>query len=114
MVFIPFCALSEAKGMVIKMTECYYSPVIKNYYHIDIWKVIFSNPKDYVISIIKGGSLFIIYLISKIFGFFKDLPQIVREKYTNFRLDVLIKTILLYIVPFIMYFCNYSPIKFNQ
>jgi hypothetical protein len=99
----PILSMLSYEG-IIKMTECYYSPIVRNYYHIDIWKVIFSNPKDYITSIIKGGPLFIIYLFSKVFGFFKVLPQIVQEKYIIFGLDVLIKTILLYITPFIMYF----------
>ena len=99
----PILSMLSYEG-IVKMTECYYSPIVRNYYHIDIWKVIFSNPKDYITSIIKGGPLFIIYLFSKVFDFFKSLPQIVQEKYTIFRLDVLIKTILLYIFPFIMYF----------
>lgn len=99
----PILSMLSYEG-IVKMTECYYSPIVRNYYHIDIWKVIFSNPKDYITSIIKGGPLFIIYLFSKVFGFFKVLPQIVQEKYIIFGLDVLIKTILLYIMPFIMYF----------
>ena len=53
---------------------------------------------------LKNDKLFWITVIIFIFAFFKVLPQIVQEKYTIFRLDVLIKTILLYITPFIMYF----------
>ena len=57
-----------------------------------------------IFSKLKNDKLFWITIIIFIFAFFKVFPQIVQEKYITFRLDVLIKTILLYIIPFIMYF----------
>jgi len=74
------------------------------YYQIEIWKTLFLNPLGFFSAIFKGGPLYPIYLLSKLFNFSNKLPQIVIEKYPRFRIDILVKTLIIYLFPFILFF----------
>ena len=73
-------------------------------YHVELFKDIVKYPKDFVISMLKGGPLYLIYVTANIFNLDKFLPAIVLEKYPFFNIRILIKTIIIYIFPFILYF----------
>jgi len=75
-----------------------------NFYQVEIYKTLIQNPIGFFISIFKGGPLYLIYLTAQIFHLNKFLPFIVLEKYPVFNIRILIKTIIIYIFPFVLYF----------
>ena len=75
-----------------------------NTYQLEVWKTLFTKPVDFLISISKGGPLYFIYLIAHLFNLENHLPAIIMDKYPEFKKGVLIKTLIIYIFPFLMYF----------
>jgi len=75
-----------------------------NTYQLEIWKTLFSHPIDFLTSVFKGGPLYFVYLTAHLFNFENLLPEILINKYSEFKIDVLIKTLIIYILPFLMYF----------
>ena len=73
-----------------------------NTYQLEIYKMIFFHPIEYLKAIFKGGLLYIIYLICNLFGIVSSLPKIVLQKYQCFELTTLIKTVIIYITPLIL------------
>ena len=73
------------------------------FYQVEIWKTLFLNPSEIFKAVFKGGPLYLVYLIAQIFHLNKFLPAIVLEKYSVFNIKILIKTIIIYIFPFILY-----------
>ncbi len=71
-------------------------------YQFEIWKTIFFNPFEIGKAILKGGPLYVIYLISLPLGLDKHLPGIVLSKYSEFNAVVLIKSIVIFSLPLIM------------
>ncbi|MCX5706406.1 MAG: hypothetical protein NTW13_01860 [Candidatus Omnitrophica bacterium] len=71
-----------------------------NTYQLGIYKTILTNPIQYLIGILKGGPLYLVYLASTFLGLKKYLPGVVLEKYTIFQLSTLIKTVAVYLFPF--------------
>jgi hypothetical protein len=91
-----------------------------NTYQLEVWKTLFTQPIDFLISIFKGGPLYFIYLIAHFFNFESHLPAIIINKYSEFKAAVLIKTLIIYIFPFLMYFftkkiivkrISYNPLR---
>ena len=74
------------------------------FYQVEIWKTLFINPVEIFKAVFKGGPLYLIYLTAQIFHLNNLLPAIVLEKYPVFNIKILIKTIIIYIFPFILYF----------
>ena len=99
----PIFSMLSYEG-VVKMSECGYNSKIVNIYHLDIWKTFFNTPKTFIINLLKGGLLYIIYLAAQLFNLNKFLPAIVIEKYPVFNIRIFIKTIIIYIFPFVLYF----------
>lgn len=100
---VPIISMLSYEG-IIKMPGDGYNVNISNYYHLDLLKTIFINPKGLLISLLKGGPLYLIYLITQIFNLNKFLPAVVMGKYPTLSIKILIKTIIIYIFPFILYF----------
>ena len=74
------------------------------YYQIEVWKTLFAHQIEFFKAVFKGGPLYPIYLFSKLFNFLDKLPGIITEKYPIFRIDILIKTLIIYLFPFILFF----------
>ena len=74
-----------------------------NTYQLEVWKTLFTQPIDFLISIFKGGLTYFIYLIAHVFNLKNHLPAIIN-KYPEFKTTVLIKTLIIYIFPFLLYF----------
>ncbi len=74
------------------------------FYQVEVWKTFFLYPKEFFKAFLKGGPLYLIYLIAQIFHLTKFLPAVIIEKYPFFDIRVFIKTIIIYIFPFILYF----------
>ncbi len=75
-----------------------------NTYQIEIYKVLFLHPAQYLISIMKGGPLYLVYLIFISLGHANALPSIVKQKYMVFEAGTLIKTLMIYLLPFVLLF----------
>lgn len=73
-----------------------------NTYQFEIYKTILTRPIQYLIGILKGGPLYFVYLLSTFFGYKKYLPGAVSEKYAIFQLSTFIKTLLIYLFPFML------------
>jgi hypothetical protein len=91
-----------------------------NTFQLEIWKTLFTDPIDFLISIFKGGPLYFIYLMAHFFNFENHLPAVIISKYSEFKTAVLIKTLIIYIFPFLMYFftkkiivkrISYNPLR---
>ncbi|MFC1546425.1 hypothetical protein ACFL4O_01770 [bacterium] len=74
------------------------------FYQVEVWKTLIFNPLQFIIASFKGGMLYIVYIFALIFKLIKFLPQVILEKYQVFRVDIFIKTLIIYIFPFLMYF----------
>lgn len=72
-------------------------------YQLEVWKMLFFHPLELSIAIFKGGLLYLIYLMAHLFNAANLLPAIVLEKYPEFRFSALVKTIIIYTIPFILY-----------
>ncbi|MBF0239913.1 MAG: hypothetical protein HQM12_19610 [SAR324 cluster bacterium] len=68
-------------------------------YQLEVWKTILFSPITACVTIFKGGALYLIYLVSTLFGLQHRLPSIVLEKYPVFDSMILIKTIILWLYP---------------
>lgn len=76
-----------------------------NTYQIEIYKMIIQSPREYLAVLLKGGPLYIIYIMtSAFFGCQQVLPAIVYEKYANFHVMTLVRTIIIYLLPFGLFF----------
>jgi hypothetical protein len=73
-----------------------------NTYQFEIYKTILTSPVQYLIGILKGGPLYFVYLLTAFFGCKKYLPGIVYEKYVIFQLATFIKTVIVYLLPFML------------
>lgn len=100
---IPVISMLSYEG-IIKMPVDGYNANVVNYYHLDLLKTIFINPKGLLTSLLKGGPLYIIYLLVQTFNLNKFLPAIITDKYPFLNAKILIKTVIIYIFPFILYF----------
>ena len=80
------------------------------FYQLEVWKTLFVNTKGFFIAVLKGGPLYFLYLILLIFGQENLLPSVVFEKYPYFDLTVLMKSIIIYVAPFLFY-CMLTKIK---
>ena len=67
-------------------------------------KTLFTQPVNFLVSIFKGGPLYFIYLIAHFSNFEGHIPALILNKYSEFKIAVLIKTLIIYIFPFLMYF----------
>jgi hypothetical protein len=75
-----------------------------NTYQLEVWKTLFTKPVDFLISIFKGGAAYFTYIAAHLFHFENHLPTEIMDKYPKFEITVLIKTLIIYIFPFLMYF----------
>lgn len=89
-------------NLTLTVTDLNFSKVCwgNNAYQLEVWKTLLFTPLASLIAIFKGGLLYLIYLVSIFFGFKKYLPGVALEKYVIFDLSVLIKTIIIYLLPF--------------
>ena len=72
-------------------------------YQLEVWKTLLFHPIEFLIAVLKGGPVYVIYLFTYVFNLQKLLPSIVLTKYPKIRLFVLFKTCVIYFFPFIMY-----------
>jgi len=75
-----------------------------NTYQLEIYKTLFLHPVEYFICIIKGGPLYLVYLASHFLGHSNALPAVVKQKYIFFETATLIKTLMIYLLPFVLLF----------
>ncbi len=73
-------------------------------YQLEVWKTLLFQPKAFLVAVLKGGPLYSVYLLTLIFNIKSLLPGIVFEKYPYLEIKVFIKSIIIYIIPFISYF----------
>lgn len=75
-------------------------------YQLEVWKTLLVNPIEFIQVALKGGTLYFVYLISLLCHCTNKLPIVVAEKYSLFRLDIFIKTMIIYLFPFAMYYLS--------
>jgi hypothetical protein len=94
-------------------TNLTLSPVIQyfgksgwgnNYYQLEVWRTLFLRPVEFLIAVLKGGFLYIAYLFFLIFDVKQLLPAQILNQYPVFKTGLLIKTAIIYILPFTLYF----------
>ncbi len=74
-----------------------------NTYQMEVWKMLVFHPIELFIAIFKGGLLYIVYLGAQVSNAMHMLPSIVSEKYPTFQLHIMIKTFIIYALPFFLY-----------
>ena len=74
-----------------------------NTYQLEVWKTLLFNPAGFFIAIFKGGALYLVYLGSLLLGCTHLLPAVIKEKYPYFEISVLMRTCILYALPFLLY-----------
>ena len=72
-------------------------------YQLEVWKTIFTDPNGFFIAMNKGGPLYVVYLLALLTGLENYLPDIVFTKYPEFAINTLIKSILIYSLPFVLF-----------
>ncbi len=68
-------------------------------YQWEIWKLLLTKPVDWLVAVLKGGLLYLVYLTAHLTQLQQLLPDIVTRKYPVFRWDVLIKVVVLWMIP---------------
>lgn len=71
-------------------------------YQWEIWKLLFTRPVEWGIAVFKGGLLYWIYVAAQLTGTQRLLPDIVLQKYPEFRPDILIKVLIIYALPLLL------------
>ncbi|HDY69293.1 MAG TPA: hypothetical protein ENH85_16095 [Candidatus Scalindua sp.] len=74
-----------------------------NTYQVEIWKMLVSHPIQLFIAIFKGGLLYLVYIGAQVMNAMHMLPAIVSEKYPGFQLHIMVKTFIIYALPFVLY-----------
>ena len=72
-------------------------------YQLEVWKAMLFDPVGFFIVLFKGGLLYCVYLVSLLTKTTHLLPSIVFEKYPHFDSSVLIKSLIIYLAPFVFY-----------
>ena len=85
-----------------------------NTYQIEIWKMLVFHPQELFIAIFKGGLLYIVYLGAQIWNVMHMLLAIVWEKYPIFQLHIMVKTFILYALPFVLYWAMAKSRLLNE
>lgn len=75
-------------------------------YQLEVWKTALFHPMEFSIAVLKGGPLYLIYLFTVIFDKTSILPEIVFQKYPVFDIQVLIKSVIIYLSPIGFYFIH--------
>jgi len=73
-----------------------------NTYQLGIYKTMLTRPAQYLIGILKAGPTYLVYLLSTFSGCKKYLPAVVYEKYAIFQLSTFVKTMVVYLLPFVL------------
>lgn len=76
-------------------------------YQWEIWKMLFTQPVEWGIAVFKGGLLYWIYVVAQLTGMQHRLPEIVLQKYPEFRPDILVKVIVIYAIPFLLLYISH-------
>ncbi len=74
-----------------------------NNYQMEIYKTIITSPFQYLTYILKGGACYFVYLFSILLKQ-NNLPAVIYEKYKMFQAATFIKTMIVYIFPFLLLF----------
>lgn len=96
----------NSTNLTLHLKEQYFGLIDwgNKFYQVEIWKTLFLYPVEFLKALLKGGPLYLIYVTSNIFNLFQKLPEIIHEKYPIFKLDIFLKTLLIYLTPFILFF----------
>ena len=76
-----------------------------NYYQLNVWKTLATQPLETCIVVCKGGVLYIVVLIATFFHAQSVLPAAVQVAYPpgEFSMGVFMKTGIIYAMPVIFY-----------
>lgn len=77
-------------------------------YQWEIWKLLFTQPLEWGGAVLKGGLLYWIYVAAQLTGLQHHLPEIVLQKYPEFRPDILIKVLVIYSLPFLLLYISHK------
>ncbi|MBF0386311.1 MAG: hypothetical protein HQL20_00480 [Candidatus Omnitrophica bacterium] len=105
----------NAEGLTLHIVEQYFavSGWGNNIYQWEVWRALLWTPLEAVMVLCKGGVLYFFYLFCQAFSLDSVLPIIVRGKYPSFQWVVLVKTILVYVIPFVLFLLwqasNFKP-----
>ncbi|RJQ28958.1 hypothetical protein C4565_02825 [Candidatus Parcubacteria bacterium] len=80
-------------------------------YQLEVWKTVIYHPGEFFVVALKGGPVYLIYLLATALGITNLLPGIVMDKYPSFEINILIKSIIVYVSPFVFYFIFDKKIK---
>lgn len=83
-------------------------------YQLEIWKTLLMSPMEIGIALLKGGPLYMGYLMAQILGATERLPGIVFEKYSYFSWLTVAKSSFLISVPFLALAASVRKVKENR
>ena len=72
-------------------------------YQLEVWKTLFLHPVEFLVVVFKGGLFYLVYLGAVLFSFVDKLPTIVSQKYPVFQVQVAVRVLILYLLPFLLY-----------
>ena len=75
-------------------------------YQWEVWKLLFTQPVEWGIAVFKGGLLYWIYASAHQAGAERFLPAVVLQKYPDFRVDILLKVLIIYTLPFLLLYIS--------
>lgn len=76
---------------------------VNHLYQLNVWKTALFDFSGLMVALVKGGPLYMAYLVSNLLHFDQKLPQIVLEKYLSADLQLFIRTLLIYFFPIILW-----------
>jgi len=72
-------------------------------YQIEVWKIALLRPGYFIYSVIKSGPAYLAYVAANLVGVGERLPLKFRDVYASFDPQLVIKTFLLYLMPWGLY-----------
>lgn len=78
-----------------------------NTYQLEVWKTAIFHPVEFVTVVLKGGVVFFAYVSATMFHFTSHLPGVIIEKYKTFDLIVVLKTVIVYSLPFLLFYITH-------
>ncbi len=95
----------NSTGLTVSHVEQYFGVAGwgNNFYQWEVWKALLFSPIEALIALGKGGVLYSVYLLCNAFSMNAMLPSIALEKYPLFQWATAARTLIIYLVPFILY-----------
>lgn len=68
-------------------------------YQTEVWKLVVTQPREFLYAILKTGPAYVVYVGASLFGLYDRLPGKFLELYGKFDWALFVKTLLIYTAP---------------